>query len=324
MAARHGLLVANGSTGVTAPQDGRLALAGLLSAFGAGPLDATAGIIWGPGNPFNVTGSSSGPTMKYVAAAGYVSTARGATGGAAGVSGGTGGASDGLVVWANDAPVTTDSGSAAPSSGTRWDLIWCRHKNSGDGFGDANSDPEFGVVVGTAGATPSKPYASVPAGALVLAEASVGTSIANASLAVITMVAPYKVARGCAVPVRNVTERNALSKYDGLQCYRLDTNLLQITDGTNWEYQTGPHGSFTGTITSGTDHKDNTVAVPFPFTYSVAPEFVQIQGRNADVISYDCLTITTTGFLYRAFLTPGANAATDHAYTANWRAVGGS
>lgn len=221
MVARRGLWVASGSAGVTQPQDARLASAGLLSAFGAGPLDAAAGVIYGPGNPCRVTGSSSGPNMKYVVAAGVLATARGTS-------------SDGLYLWANDGAVTIDSSTPAPGSGTRWDLVYARAKNANDGFGDADSDTELGVTVGTAGSPPTKPYGSVPSGALVLAECSVGTSIANASLAGITQVSPWKVARGAPVPVRSQTERDALTQYDALTVSRLDTGKIEQSDGTSW------------------------------------------------------------------------------------------
>lgn len=166
MALRHGLFVSGAAGGVTAPQDARLALAALLS---------------GPGllNGGSVSGSTSGPNMKYTIATGAFVTQRGVL------------ATDGLYVVPNDGPVTQDSGAPAPSSGTRWDLVWVRQPNAfgSDGFGDPNSDPTFGVTVGTAASTPAKPYATVPAGALVLAESLVGTSIANASLATISQVA---------------------------------------------------------------------------------------------------------------------------------------
>lgn len=166
MTLRHGLYVSGpGGVGVTSPQDARLALAGTLSG---------QGIL----NGFTVTGSTSGPNMKYTVAAGVAALQRGTL------------AADGLYLTPNDGPLTVDSGAPAPSSGTRWDLVYVLHKNAFDGgFSDANSDPVFGVTVGAAGASPTKPYASVPAGALVLAEASVGTNIANASLAIITQVA---------------------------------------------------------------------------------------------------------------------------------------
>lgn len=165
MALRHPLFVSGATAGVTSPQDARLALGGLLSGTGI----LTGGVV---------TGSTSGPNMIYLVAAGVFSTARGVA------------STDGLYVVPNDGSVSVDSGSPAPASGTRWDLVWVRCLNAFDGgFGDANSNPVFGVTVGTAGSTPTKPYASVPAGALVLAECNVGTNIASASLATISMVA---------------------------------------------------------------------------------------------------------------------------------------
>jgi hypothetical protein len=222
MTVRHGLgILGPASAGVTQPQDERLIWGAVLSAgTGAGPLDATPGIIYGPGSPCNVTGSSSGPNMQYVVAAGAVATARGT-------------ASDGLVPLVNDAPVTVNTATPAPGSGSRYDLIWVRSRNANDGFGDANSDPEINFTVGAASSTPSVP--ATPSGALVLATALVGTSIANASLATITMVAPYKVARGCAIPVRSQAERDALFAFKSLEVKRLDFGgVIQRYDGTQW------------------------------------------------------------------------------------------
>jgi hypothetical protein len=164
MALRHPLFVANGTTGVTTPQDSRLALAALLS--GPGIISGTQG---------NVTGSTSGPNMKYLVPAETFATQRGTL------------ATDGLYLLSNDGTVTVDSGAVAPASGSRYDVIYVLARNANDGFGDANSDPVFGVQVGTASSTPAVP--AVPTGALALAQALVGTSIANASLATITQVA---------------------------------------------------------------------------------------------------------------------------------------
>lgn len=171
MTLRPGLFVSGAAGGVTQPQDARLALAQLLSGVGV----LSGGVV---------SGSTSGPNMKYTIAAGGFVTARGVA------------ATDGLYEFANDGPVTVDSGNfpnggPAPISGSRWDLIWVRAKNAygSDGFGDGDSLPEFGVTCSSSGSSPTKPYSSVPGGALVLAEANVGTNIANASLATITMVA---------------------------------------------------------------------------------------------------------------------------------------
>lgn len=215
MTARPGLFVANGSAGVAAPQDTRLALAGALV--------GEPGVLAGTGG--NVTGSSSGPNMKYVVPASVFATTRGVL------------ATDGTYLWANDGNITVDTLTPAPSSGTRYDLIWARALNANDGFGDANSTPVLGFTVGTASGSPVKPYASVPAGAYVLAESLVGTSIANASLATLTQVATSVVARGGLLPVADATARNAVAgTYDGFGVYRRDTDNIEVKDGGgNWD-----------------------------------------------------------------------------------------
>jgi hypothetical protein len=272
LTARAGLFVTGASNvGVTTPQSGRLAIAGLLSAFGAGPLDAAGGIIQGPGSPLNVTGSTSGSNMKYNVAAGYVATARNA-------------AADGLQVWANDATVLVDSGAPAPGSGSRWDLIYVVGRDAN--LSDASSVPLIGVLVGVAGGSPTKPYSagsgaggtSLPAGALVLAEASVGTSIANASLATITMVAPYKVAKGAEIPVRSAAERDALTAFTGLSVKRLDFGgVVQRYNGTSWATARDWHA--TARAGSSDNFSANTRTQLQSLTFTAVPGTYQVVSR---------------------------------------------
>ena len=128
MTARKGLFVVGPSdAGVTAPIYARLALQGLLSAVGPTPIDAGAGILWGPGDPGKVTGSSSGPNMKYLVNPAVFATQRGT-------------AAQGLYLWANDGQVTVDSGAPAPGSGSRWDIVWARAKDGSSSGPDSDSD----------------------------------------------------------------------------------------------------------------------------------------------------------------------------------------
>ena len=121
----------------------------------------------------------------------------------------------------------------APGSGSRYDLIWIRQPDAEQG--DANSIAVLGVTQGTASGSPTKPYASVPAGALVLAEALMPAGTTRTDTGVtITKVAPYTAAAGAPVPVRNATERAALTQFDGLVARQLDTNLDWGSDGSNW------------------------------------------------------------------------------------------
>jgi hypothetical protein len=218
MTLHHGLFVAGASGGVTSAKDARLALAALLS--GAGVISGGA-----------VSGNSSGPNMKYDLAAGQFVTARGAA------------ATDGLYVFANDGTITVDSATPAPVSGTRWDLIWVRHKNAIDGFADDASDPILGVTVGTSGSSPTKPYGSVPAGALVLAEAQVHTGDTDATHATITQVAP---AAGGRLAKASGSTRYPTSPAVGDYVDDASLGLLRW-DGAAWQ-KFGPGGD-TGWLT---------------------------------------------------------------------------
>lgn len=200
--ARHGLWVVQGSLGKVTPQDARLANAGLLS--------GVPGAMAGYGN---ITGSTSGPNMKYIVPAGVIVTVRQAL------------ATDGVYINPVDASTTIDSGAPAPGSGSRWDVIYALAKNTNDGAGDATSDFVLGVAVGTPSATPSVP--AIPAGAVELARSNVGTAIANASLATITQSAAAVVARGGVMPCTSTT-RPTSGLYVGFLIYETDTGLIKV------------------------------------------------------------------------------------------------
>lgn len=156
------------------PADGRLALAGLLTA--RSDLGALPGVISG----LTVTGVAS--QWYYAISAGHAVTARSDA--------------DGANLPGLDGTTNTPAVSAAPGTGSRWDLIYIRQRDVDSA--DADSNSVIDVVQGTAGGSPTKPYASVPAGALVLAESQVsagatGTLHANV---VITQVAAKVSTRG--------------------------------------------------------------------------------------------------------------------------------
>lgn len=209
MTVRHGLFVQNGSAGVTPPQDARLALAGLVQ--------GAPGIMAGTGGA--VTGSTSGPNMQYVVPAAVIATVRGTL------------AADGAYLSANDGNVTVNTATPAPGSGQRYDVIWARAKNANDGFGDPNSDFELNFTVGTASGSPVVP--AIPSGAVALAQALVGTSIANASLATITQLAGAVVARGGSQPIANLAAAPA-SPFEGQLAYDMATNTQLAHNGSAW------------------------------------------------------------------------------------------
>lgn len=145
---------------------------------------------------------------------------------------------------------------AAPGSGSRWDLIWVKQNDTEKG--DANNLAIVGVTQGAASATPTKPYGSVPAGALVLAEAEVGALITATTSASITQVWRHTVARGAPIPVRNQAEQNELTPGNGTRIRRLDLKFDAVWNGTRWVGGVGTISAFSSYSTFGGGYVDAT------------------------------------------------------------------
>lgn len=176
MSVLRGLFIRKDATRGTTPVEARNALQAIFP---------SAGVVDG------LTVSGKAGDWHYSVAAGHAVTTRGGT--------------DGVTILTVDGATDTPVVAAAPASGSRWDLIWIRHNDVDSG--DADSAAVLGVTEGTASGSPSKPYGSVPAGALVLAEAQVaagatGTLHANVT---ITQVATSAHLRGAVVDASTVT-----------------------------------------------------------------------------------------------------------------------
>lgn len=128
---------------------------------------------------------------------------------------------------------------AAPGTGSRYDLIYVKQNDLDKG--DANNLPVLGVVQGTSSTgTPTKPYASVPAGAYVLAEARIysGTTGTTGGSNTMTQVWRYTSMRGVPIPVRNQAERDEITPSLGTEVRRLDSlngRLIEWWNGTIWK-----------------------------------------------------------------------------------------
>lgn len=144
---------------------------------------------------------------------------------------------------------TNTATTAAPGSGSRWDLIWVKQNDTEKG--DPNNLAIVGVTQGAAAGSPTKPYASVPAGALVLAEAEVGALISGTDSASITQVWRHTVARGAAIPVRSQAEQNEISPGPGTRIRRLDLKFDAVWNGTRWVGGRGTIGAFGSYSTFG-------------------------------------------------------------------------
>ncbi|MHA7270392.1 hypothetical protein [Arthrobacter sp. HLT1-20] len=138
-------------------------------------------------------------------------------------------------------PTTTGTSTVptgnSPATGSRWDLIWIKQNDQEKG--DADNAAILGVTSGTAAASPTRPTASVPAGALVLAEAQIfaGTTSTTAAPNTVTQLFRITAARGAPIPVRTTVELAEItSPPQGQPVIRLDLpgNPIQRRAGNTW------------------------------------------------------------------------------------------
>jgi hypothetical protein len=215
MALHNGLHVGSAAHAVLSAQDARLALAGLLALNGPGPLDVRPGIMYAPGNPGLVTGDTSTGPWRYTVAAGSFVTTKGNL--------------DGPHLSTNDGNVLVST-IAPPGSNSRYDLIYAMQQDADATISpDGSTAPLLGVVNGTAAASPAVP--ALPAGAIALATALIASTAvggtSGAGVTIDTTVSRFTTTRNDPIPVRNATERNAITAYDSLAVYRLDTHLVE-------------------------------------------------------------------------------------------------
>lgn len=212
MAGFRGLFVKKTTVGTQAVE-ARKSLAGLL--VPSSVLGARQGILAGPGDPLRVTGTAS---WQYSVNAGPVTTSRSD--------------SDGSMLFGNDGTALTPAVSAAPGSGSRYDLIYIRHLDPDQGEGDPSV--VIGVVEGVASGSPVKP--AVPAGAFILAESlmAAGATSTNHANVTITQVAPKTVARGGILPVATSADLPATG-YEGMRA----VETTGASQGQEWEWRAG-------------------------------------------------------------------------------------
>lgn len=117
---------------------------------------------------------------------------------------------------------------APPGAGSRTDKVYIMQQdsNAGTTSPDATTAP---LIAATSG--------SLPAGAVQIGTVTVPAGIAALTDAgvVIATTCQWTAAAGAPIPVRNTTERAALTAYTGLQVLRLDKGgLVQTYDGSSW------------------------------------------------------------------------------------------
>jgi hypothetical protein len=139
---------------------------------------------------------------------------------------------------------TTVPTTNAPGADSRWDLIYVKQNDVEKG--ELDNLAVLGVIQGSVSSSPTKPYASVPAGGLVLAEAlvSAGATSTNHANVTISQVWKYTTTRGGILRVRTLTERGGFTAHKGQSVYRLDLGSVETYDGTRWTLGGVQHAEF--------------------------------------------------------------------------------
>lgn len=296
MATFRGVGVRQTSAGIgTQPAEARKSLAGLLMPSSA--VGARVGILAGPGNPLRVSGTAG---WEYSVNGGPLASSRSD--------------SDGATIPGLDGTTLTPAVSAAPGSGSRYDLIYLVQHDLDNG--DADASAVLGVVEGVASGSPVKP--AVPAGAVVLAESVVaaGATSTNHANVTITQVLGNTVARGGILPVANQAARDALAKYPGLVVYRIDTGVLEKCDGTTWATVVPAQptrGSFSGSISTA-------APVIVPHGLGAVPAQVVISKKKtafSNLFNIERDTTDAANFVVTAYRYDGA-ALIDTAVAFDW------
>ena len=181
----------------------------------------------------------------------------------------------GAIFLANvgvDSSVTLD---AAPASNKRIDLVYAYQQSVT--LGDAASTPVFGVVKGTASATPTVP--PLPAGVstaipLATVEIPAGATTTLSAGVVFTQVAPYTAMAGGTVRVRSTAEMNAWVPAVGSRVFHLAEKVGYERTASGWDRV---KRVITGRVTLGSSVAAGaiTTAVPVTFpagAFATAPE----------------------------------------------------
>lgn len=152
-------------------------------------------------------------------------------------------ADEGVYAFSTFGNTTVDT-TNAPGADSRFDLIYIKQNDVEKG--DLDNKAILGVIQGSVASSPSKPYSSVPDGALVLAEArvSAGATSTNHANVAITQVWKYTTTRGGILRVRNLSERDGFVAQKGNSVYRLDLGAVETYDGTRWSLGGVQHAEF--------------------------------------------------------------------------------
>jgi hypothetical protein len=209
--------------GVVSDEEFRVDLAGLIAGQSSS-IAARTGVMWGPGSSSVITGTSATGTMTVNVGVHHWVSSRAAA--------------DGIYLGAKEASSTLNI-AAAPGSNSRIDVVYAKQNDAGSTISPDGSTSElYGVVTGTAAASPTKP--AIPLGAVEIGTVTVAAGATSTAGAGVTInnTAALTVARGADIPVRNQAERDALTTFPFLTVKRLDTGNIEARNVGNTAWVT--------------------------------------------------------------------------------------
>jgi hypothetical protein len=216
----------NATTGLITVEDARLSMSALWTP--AGQITSRSGLVPAASEPGRVTATSPTPN-GFVHVAPFRAVLQSNRGG-------------GTYVMCSDAveDINILSTPADPSN-PRIDLIVFQQNDTYFGV-DANSDMLVRHIVGTAAAVPVDPAVSGSTDYIIRARVTVpagATDIEQGDIANVAL--PWTVATGGILPIRNQTERDAITAasaaYEGMAIYRIDRDWEEQYDGTAFRVQ---------------------------------------------------------------------------------------
>lgn len=183
-----------------------------------------AGLIPGPGvlDGLMVSGTAS---WQYSVSAGHVATSRGID-------------TDGVVIFANDAPVLVDC-SPAPGTGSRIDIVYAKHNDATTPNADSNSDALAAVAEGIASGTPVAP--EIPDGAIELGRATMSAGATNTDHANVTISHGERLITTTlgGIMTTHSFEQRAAAYFNTTArpvfAWRTDTQTLDVAWGEGWK-----------------------------------------------------------------------------------------
>lgn len=198
---------------------------------------------------------------------------------------------------------------AAPASNSRIDVVYVMQRDANSTTSpDSVTQGEVGVVTGTAAVSPTKP--AIPAGAVEVGTVTVSSGVTATTNAGVTIATTctWTAAAGSPIPVVSQAQRDALSKFVGLQVKRLDgSGAVQTWKGSVWDPDPLDTGWVALTLNSGGVAGTFTAVTGYPLQYRQVGNRVWVRG----MVTFSTNNVTNVMTTLPAAATPAQSTWLD-------------